>query len=336
MTNHSQRPKKQKPGKKGKKQYKVRNWHEYNEALVNRGRITFWITEEAMKNWEEQKKDKKDGKKRKPGKPKLFSDTAIETTLVVGQVFHLPLRQTEGFVASILSMFQVSLKTPDFSTLSIRGRNMPVCIAARPMSSQSIHIVVDSTGAKVYGEGEWKVRQHGWTKRRRWKKLHVGVDEATGDILLGEVTDCSVSDGDMLEPLLASLPEETVVQQVSADGAYDQRKCYDALRSRSVHRVAIPPKRNARIWRHGNSKDERLARDENLRRIRSVGRKTWKQEANYHRRSLAETTMFRLKTIFTDRVSSRTDTRQRTELLLRCKALNRMTTLGMPKTEVVG
>lgn len=309
-----------------KKQYKVRNWKEYNEALVNRGRILFWITEEAMQDWLEKQRT---GKR---GKPKVFSNTAVQTALTVQQVFHMPLRQTAGFLTSIFGVLGLTLPTPDYTTLCKRTKSLTVTIRVRPIRNEPIHIVVDGTGVKVYGEGEWKIRQHGWSKHRTWKKLHIGVDEENGDILLGEVTGNDTADGDMLATLLDQLPEGTVVNQVSADGAYDQRKCYEALRTRNIRRVAIPPRHGARIWRHGNTHGERHIRDENLRRIRNIGRKGWKVESNYHRRSLSETGMFRLKTIFGDRVSARTNDRQRTQLLLRCYALNKMTTLGMPKS----
>jgi hypothetical protein len=326
----SPKPRKQKHGgKKGKKQYKVRNWKEYNQALVDRGKILFWITEETMRKWHEEHKT---GKR---GKPKQFSNTAIQTALTIQQVFHLPLRATEGFMASILDKIAPDLKAPDHSTLSIRGKTMSIGIRVRAMRGEPLHIVVDSTGAKVYGEGEWKVRMHGWSKRRTWKKLHIGADESTGDILLGEVTGNDTADCEMLASLLSQLPKEQSVRQVSADGAYDKRICYEALRQRGVPRITIPPQHNAKIWRHGNTMGERLSRDENVRRIRGVGRKQWKIESAYHRRSLAETAMFRLKTIFGDKVSARTFENQRTQLLLRCRALNLMTTLGMPDSYIV-
>lgn len=319
----------QKSGGKKKKQYRVRNWKEYNEALVNRGRIIFWITEEAIRKWEERQKS---GKR---GKPRLFSSTAIETALTLGQVFHLPLRQTEGFLRDILGKMRVAVTTPDYSTLSIRSDTLPVAIRVRPFRDEPLHIVVDSTGAKVYGEGEWKVRQHGWSKRRTWKKLHIGVDEHTGDILLGEVTGNDTADCEMLAPLLTQLPETTLVGQVSADGAFDTRSCYDTLQRWKVPRIAIPPQKNARVIWHGNRKGAPHPRDENLRRIRAIGRKEWKEESGYHRRSLAETAIFRLKSIFGERVRARLAPRERTELLLRVKALNRMTTLGMPVSYLV-
>lgn len=326
----SPKPRKQKAGgKKGKKKYKVRNWKEYNQALVDRGKILFWITEEAMRKWQEEQKT---GKR---GKPKQFSNTAIQTAMTLQQVFHLPLRATEGFLASILGKIAPDLKAPDHSTVSIRGKTLPLQIRVRAISGESLHIVTDSTGVKVYGEGEWKVRMHGWSKRRTWRKLHIGVDEGTGDILLGEVTGNDTADCEMLAPLLDQLPEKQPIHQVSLDGAYDKRICYEALKQRGVSHIAIPPQHNAKIWQHRNARAERFARDENLRRIRKVGRKQWKIESAYHRRSLSETVMFRLKTIFGEKISARTFENQRTQLLIRCRALNLMTTLGMPDSYVV-
>lgn len=327
MKKHTTQAKKQKS--EGKKKYRVRNWKEYNEALVNRGKVMFWITEEAMEAWEEKQKT---GKR---GKPKLFSNTAIETALTLKEVFHLPLRQTEGFLTSVFERINIPLKAPDHSTLSLRGKTLSVAIRVRSPRNEPLHIVVDSTGAKVYGEGEWKVRQYGWGKRRTWRKLHIGVDETTKDILLGEVTTNAIADCTMLAPLLRELPPQHVIAQVSADGAFDKQICYDALQKRSVPLITIPPQKNARIAQHGNLHASPLPRDGTLRRIREVGRKQWKQESGYHRRSIAENTMFRLKTIFPDKVRASTFMNQRIQLLLRCKALNRMTTLGMPDSYVV-
>lgn len=330
MKKSSKQPKKQNAGG-NKKQYKVRNWREYNQALVDRGNVELWVSKEALQAWEERFK----AGKRKRGKPKLYSNIAIETALIIQQVFHLTLRQTEGFLTSILKRIGSTRKAPNYSTISIRGGSLLVQVCTRAIQGESVHIVVDSTGAKVYGEGEWKVRQHGWSKHRTWKKLHIGIDEHTGDILIGEVTGNEIADCEVLEPLLDQIPLYVVIDQVSADGAYDKRMCYAVLKKKGIERIAIPPQHNAKIWQHGNSKAERLARDENLRSIRKLGRKRWKQEINYHRRSLAETAMFRLKTIFTDKVQARTQANQRVQLLLRCKALNYMTMLGMPDSYVV-
>jgi hypothetical protein len=209
-----------------------------------------------MKQWEEEQKNKK------RGRPKKFSNLAIETFLALQQCFRLPLRSTEGLLSDIFLKLHSECRSPNYSTVSLRGKhlNIPIKIRRR---KEGIHLVVDSTGVKVYGEGEWKVRKHGWSKHRTWLKVHLGVDEATGDILVAETTDNSVHDSQMVNSLLNQT--DTSIDQFSGDGAYDTRTCYDALRKRGVKKITIPPRKNAKIWNHGNKKEERLARDENLR-----------------------------------------------------------------------
>jgi hypothetical protein len=158
------------------------------------------------------------------------------------------------------------------------------------------------------------------------------VDEASGEIVAAAVTSNDSSDGQLLPELLDQI--DVNITQVSGDGAYDMQACYDAIQTRKA-RTAIPPRRGARIWRHGNANGPPLARDENLRSIRRIGRAAWKQAINYHRRSLAETVIFRVKTIFGDRVRARCFEGQATETLIRCSALNHMTHLGgMPDSYV--
>jgi hypothetical protein len=189
---------------------------------------------------------------------------------------------------------------------------------------------MDSTGLKIYGEGEWKVRQHGVSKRRTWLKLHVGANPEDSEIQAVLLTDNSVSDDEAVETLLAQIEQE--IDEFAADGAYDKRKVYDGLNAHSPEvNILIPPRKNARIWQHGNTKAERLKRDENLRFIRKHGRKNWKEKSGYHVRSLAETTIFRLKTIFGDKLSARLMETQTTQAFIRCAALNQMTHLGMPQ-----
>lgn len=310
---------------KNKKKYKVRNWKEYNQSLVDRGKLFFWITQEAIDEWNETEKT---GKR---GRPEEYSSLAIQTAMTLQQVFHLPLRQTEGFVNSVFTRMDIPLVSPDFSTLSIRGETLSVKIRVKKSGTEPLHVVVDSTGIKVYGEGEWKVRMHGWGKHRTWKKLHIGFDEKTKEILMGEVTGNDTHDGEMLGAILDGIPE--TVNQVSADGAYDTRKCYESISKRGA-KATVPPQKNAKIWKHGNTKAERLPRDENLRRIRKVGRKKWKIESKYHRRSISENGMFRVKTVFGEKVSARKFSGQRTQLLLRLRILNLMNTLGMPESYV--
>jgi IS5 family transposase len=198
-----------------------------------------------------------------------------------------------------------------------------------PAVTGPLHLVVDGSGLKVFGDGEWKARQHGVSKRRIWRKVHLAVDEATGFVRAAATTANGVSDGEVLPSLLDQVPDP--IAQVSGDGGYDWRTCYEAIAKRGA-RAVIPPRRGAKIWRHGNSKQERLARDENLRCIRKVGRSKWKRESGYHRRSLAETAVFRLKAIFGATLSARKEAAQDRETLLRLSALNQMTALGMPQS----
>jgi len=247
--------------------------------------------------------------------------------LTIKNVFHMPNRATEGFVGSIFAMLGVQLPIPDHTTLSRRGKDLEVVLPKK--ISGHIDIVMDSTGLKVYGEGEWKVRTHGKSKRRTWRKLHIGADPESGEIEAAALTENSVDDAKMAEPLLNQIDQP--IDRFAADGSYDKRKVYDTLNRQAPQAtVLIPPRKNAHIWQHGNTHAERLKRDENLRTIRKSGRKAWKENSGYHMRSLAETTMFRFKTIFGDRLSARLLETQTTQALICCAALNRMTHLGMP------
>jgi IS5 family transposase len=306
--------------KKKKQLYRLRNWKEYNKALVSRGSLTVWVSEDVLSQWHNQART---GKR---GKPLAYSDTAILCMATVEEVYGLPLRATEGLTRSLIKLLGVELKVPSYTTLCRRRRSLEIELPRRK-KSEPLHMVVDSTGIKVYGEGEWKVRQHGYTRRRTWRKLHLGVDEATMEFVAVAVTTNDFKDSQLLPDLLEQVSDE--LSQVSADGAYDSRNCYDAIREREA-RAAIPPQKRAKIWQHGNTKAERHARDENLRAIRKKGRRAWKRESGYHRRSLAETQVFRVKTIFGERVSARSFAGQAAQLLVRCAALNRMTHLGMP------
>ena len=300
--------------------HRIRNWSEYNAGLKQRGSLTFWISPEVLSNWEVKEKTGK------PGATPTYTNQAIVTMVSLKSVFSLPGRALCGFVESIFQLMQVELSVPDHTTISRRLKRLAVALPIVPTSGKR-HVVVDSTGVKVYGEGEWKTRQHGVSKRRTWRKLHLAVDEATGEILASAVTDNSCHDGEMLGGLLDEITDP--ISQVDADGAYDTGYCYDFIEERGAV-AGIPPQRNAKIWFHGNRKTPRHPRDENLRRIRLVGRAKWKREIGYHRRSLAETTMFRFKTAFGGKVSSRKMDRQVNELKVQCLVLNRMIQVAKP------
>jgi hypothetical protein len=258
------------------------------------------------------------------GGQKRYSDGAIECLLMVKGVYHLAYRQTEGFAGSLSKLLGVALPIPDYSTLNRRAKTLQVNLP--PREKGPIHAVLDSTGLKVYGEGEWKVRQHGYSKRRTWRKLHLGVDEATGEIEAELLTGAGVDDAEAAAGLLKQTQAE--IEQLSGDGAYDKEKVYKAAAAKGVSKITIPPRRDAVLWEeHGSDPHPR---NENLRHIWERGRKEWKEESGYHRRSLAETAMFRFKTIFGDHLNAREAKRQKTEARVKCAALNRMTRLGMP------
>jgi hypothetical protein len=315
-------PKQTKPRSRQKTLYRVKNWSDYDKALVQRGSIAFWLSDDFEKNWLYT------GEKQRGGQFD-YSDKAIEIMLTVKEVFHLTNRQTEGFMRSWFAMLKIALPVPDHSTLSKRGKKLQVNVPKK--ANQRLNLVMDSTGLKIYGEGEWKVRQHGVSKRRTWRKLHIGVDPEGGEIQAALLTENSVSDDETVAALLAQIEQE--IGKFAADGAYDKRKVYDSVNEHSPNAVIlIPPRKNARIWQHGNTKAERLKRDENLRSIRKQGCRDWKKQSGYHMRSLSETAMFRLKTIFGDDLSARLIETQTTQAFVRCAALNRMTSLGMPQS----
>jgi hypothetical protein len=311
--------------KKRKPKYRLRNWSQYNKALVQRGSLTLWVSEDVLSTWHNTART---GKR---GKPAAYADTAILCMATLAEVYRLPLRAAEGLTRSLVGLLGVALTVPCYTTLCRRRRALEVELPRR-REGGPVHVVVDSTGVKVYGEGEWKVRQHGYSRRRTWRKLHLGVDEATGELVAVAVSTNSFKDSQLLPDLLDQVEDE--ISQVSADGAYDSRNCYDAIKAREAG-AAIPPRKRARIWQHGNTKAERHIRDENLRAIRQKGRAAWKRDSDYHRRSLAETAVFRVKMIFGERVGARSFDGQAAQLLVRCAALNRMTHLGMPDSYAV-
>jgi len=308
-------------------QQRIRNWREYNENLVARGRVTLWVDAGVRNAWYNEKLS---GKR---GASITYSDEAILFVLMLQAVYHLPLRGAEGMAQSLFGLMGITLDIPDYSTVSRRRRYLEVPLSAHQRADGHLHIVVDSTGFKVYGEGEWKVRKHGWCKRRTWRKLHIAVDESSGEILSAVGTGNNIADKEVLQELLDDV--EVPIEQVSGDGGYDKATCYETINDRGA-RAVIPPQRNARIWRHDPRWEQR---NENIYRIREIetefedkeeGRKRWKEETNYHRRSLVETTMMRLKKILGERLTPRIPHAQDVELLLRCRILNKMTQLGMP------
>jgi hypothetical protein len=305
--------------KKPKRQYRIRNWQHYNKALVQRGSLTLWIDTRATDTWLDC-----DGPRRR-GRRRIYTDAAILAALLLREAYHLPLRSTQGLVSSVLRLMQLALPSPHYSTLCRRARSLELSLAA-PQKIK--HLVIDSTGLKVYGEGEWKVRTHGKDKRRTWRKLHIAMDASTHHLTASSITDQELLDRNAISGLLEQTTSK--IERVCADGAYDFEQCYRAIKKQQA--IALIPPRSDAVLR-GKSPFEQ--RDANLRVIHRKGRKQWKRESTYHRRSLVECAIFRLKTIFSDRLRSRLMETQTTEARIRCVALNRMTSLGMPESYAV-
>lgn len=299
--------------------YRVTNWREYNESLVRRGDVTLWFSQEALASWEHAN----DGVK--VGRPFTYSDGAIECLLTLRELFRLPYRQTEGLGRALMKLLDFDVSIPDFTSLAKRAAKLGVSLAVAPTSGP-IDVVVDSTGLKVYGAGEWRSDAYRAPKRRTWRKLHLSINAATQEIVAEVLTSKRCDDADQVPALLAQV--EPPVAKLYGDGAYDKWKLYDSL---AEIQPVIPPRRGASIRRHGNSSAPRLPRDEAIRGIRRLGRQRWKRESGYHRRSLVETSMSRLKRAFGPRLKNKDFKNQQTEARLRCKLLNRFTQLGLPQ-----
>ena len=298
----------------GKRQKKV-NWKSYNKELVKRGSISLWVDQKALDHWFSHQSG--------PGFQKIYSDLTIELLLILRHRFSLTLRETQGFASSLLELMGLFLPVPNYSTLSRRANSLEVQIRKKSSTKRSIHAVIDSTGLKVFGEGEWKVRQHGYSKRRTWRKLHLCIDEETNEIMSSVLTENSFKDNEVFEDLIDAA--EADIYQASGDGAYDARNCWEYCDKRNIQGV-FPPRVNAKIQVHGNSKAPPGSRDQHLRQIRELGKPIWKAMSGYSRRSLSETAMYRFKALFGDKLSSRNFNNQSTEAFIKCKILNLMQT----------
>ena len=292
------------------------NWSLYNKSLVNRGQITLWFPADIFKIWYAKRSSEQ-------GCQQIYSERAIETLNTLRFVFGLKLRSTEGFVRSLAKLVGLDIEIPNYTTLCRRLQKLSVKLQKKLSSKKSLHIVIDSTGLKVYGEGEWKVRQHGYSKRRIWKKLQLAVDESNSQIKSVVLSDNSFKDNELFEDLLTGVDDR--INQVSADGAYDSRSCYNICKDKGI-KLVVPPRKDAVIERHGNCHDPPLLRDTHIREIKKIGRKKWKEKHKYHRRSVSETAMYRLKTVLGDKLASREFQRQANEVFIKCKILNQMKT----------
>jgi hypothetical protein len=221
---------------KPKRPYRIRNWRDYNSALVRRGSLTLWVEQGTAGRWRDTASPVGRGRRR------LYSDLAITCALTLREVYHLPLRSTQGLVRSVLRLLGADLPAPHYSTLSRRAATLEVKLER--LSRGPLHLAVDSTGVKLYGEGEWKVRLHGAEKRRTWRKLHLLIDHRTQEAVACPMSEQYVLDRRELPGLLRGVEGE--VKEVLGDGAYDFQDCYKAIRARGARSV-IPPQKRARV-----------------------------------------------------------------------------------------
>lgn len=266
----------------------------------------------------------------RPGRPPVFSDAAIQFCLMVKVLFGLPLRQTTGMVASILQMARLDWAVPDFSTLSRRQKTISVDISSR-RAAGPLNLLVDSTGIKFLGDGEWLARKHGTHRRRQYRKVHLAMDTATGDIRAVEFTSSREGDSPVLPDLLDQIPPDEQIGTVTGDGAFDTRRCHAAILERSGTAV-IPIRKNGRRWKEDCPAAR--ARNDTLRTTQRFGRAIWKRWSGYHVRSRIEARMRCLKS-FGERIASRDPDRQTAEIHVRIALMNRFNALGTAEIERV-
>ncbi len=297
------------------------NWKSYNRAPKQRGSLLIWLAKDMA--WLAPKAGRN-------GRPPVFSDAAVQFCLMVKVPFGLPLRQTTGMVASILSMAGLDWPVPDFSTLSRRQKTIAVQITKR-RAPGPLNLLVDSTGIKFLGDGEWLARKHGTHRRRQYRKVHLAMDTATSDICAVEFTSSDKGDSPVLPHLLDQIPLDEQIGTVTGDGAFDTRRCHTAILERGGTAV-IPIRKNGRRWKEDCP--AATARNEILRATQRLGRAIWKRWSGYHVRSRVEAKMRCLKA-FGERIASRDPDRQTAEIHIRIALMNRFNALGTAEIERV-
>lgn len=302
-----------------KQRHRVTNWPSYEAGLRARGSLTVWFTKEAIEAWRAEPRTGRGGQRR-------YSALAITTALTLRAVFHLALRQTEGLIASIIGLLGLNLAVPDHSTISRRAETLEV---PRPRSGREpVHLLVDSTGLKLCGPGEWLVEKHGTRTRRGWRKLHLGTDADTGRIVASVLTNHDADDGSQVGPLLDQIAGP--VASFTADGAFDRDDVYAAVAQRHPAADVIVPPRSSGVPSEA-AETAPTQRDRHLRTIAERGRMGWQRASGYNHRALIEADISRWKRVIGGALRSRADGRQATEAAVATHVLNRMLDLGRPE-----
>jgi hypothetical protein len=307
-----------------RQKHKVTNWREYDASLRQRGSLTVWFTAEAVEAWAAEPRTTRGGQP-------WYSALAILTALTLRAVFRLAYRQTEGLIGSVIGLLGLTLRVPDHTTLSRRAATLEV---PRPRSgAEPMHLLVDSTGLKLCGAGEWLVEKHGTRTRRSWRKLHLGVDADTGQIVASALTSKDVDDGAQADPLLDQVTGP--VASVTGDGAYDQEGVYASVAARHPEAAVIVPPRSSAVL-SADAETAPTHRDRHLQGIAEHGRLGWQQRSRYNKRARAEAAIGRWKQVIGDGLRSHTDERRATEMNVAVHALNRMLEFGRPSYVRIG
>ena len=304
-----------------KTKYRVANWAAYNQALVRRGDVTVWVSSEAIAAWTPGRSGRRGGQRR-------YSDLAIETALTLRLLYHLPLRQAEGFLHALFRMMRLDLSAPDYTTLSRRSQHL----RRRLRPSRPTRASISCSTARVCpssGQGEWATAKHGGRGRRGWRKLHLGVDQS-GVIRVHTLTEATGDDATTALDLRTAV--EGPLVRVTADAAYDTVAVYETAGARGAT-VVIPPAKTATVSGHGPRSP---ARDRTITLVKTLGRRQWKKASGYHRQGRVENTFFRYKSIIGDGLRARSPAGQGSEVVLGCEILNRMTALGRPVSYRIG
>jgi hypothetical protein len=302
-----------------RQRHRVTNWAAYDAGLRARGSLTVWFTAEAIEAWRAEPRTTRGGQPR-------YSSLAIATALTLRAVFRLALRQTEGLVDSILQLLGLDLAVPDHSTLSRRAETLEV---PRPHpGSAPVHLLVDSTGLRLCGPGEWLAEKHGTKRRRAWRMLHLATDADTGRIVASELTDKDADDGSRTGPLLDRI--NGPVASFTGDGAYDRDDVYAEVAARHPDAAVVVPPRSGAVP-SDTAEAAPTQRDRHLRVIAERGRMGWQKASGYNWRALVESDISRWKRVIGDGLRFQTDGRQATEVAIAVDALNRMLDLGRPE-----
>jgi transposase len=301
-----------------KQKHKVTNWPTYDAALRQRGSLTVWFSDEAIAAWRAAPRTTRGGQA-------CYSALAITTALTIRAVFRLALRQTEGLIGSLVCLLGLDLPVPDHTTLSRRAETLEVP-RSQP-GTEPIHLLVDSTGVKLCGASEWLTEKHGTKTRRSWRKLHLGVDADTGQIVAAALTSPDADDAAQVGPLLEQISGS--VASFTGDGAYDQEGVYDAVAQRHPDAAVIIPPRSDAVPSE-TAATTPTQRDDHLQVITEHGRMAWQKASGYNRRARAEAAISRYKRVIGDALRSRADQRRATEVAIAVCVLNHMLALGRP------